>query len=74
MLTDEVIARIECPVLVCVGDGDTSAGLDNTRSFAAVLPRSEVLVLPSTRHPFEEVDLDFLVPRLKTFWERVDER
>ncbi|MBP7407994.1 MAG: alpha/beta fold hydrolase [Flavobacteriales bacterium] len=74
LLTDEVIARIECPVLVCVGDGDTSAGLDNTRSFAAVLPRSEVLVLPSTRHPFEEVDLDFLVPRLKTFWERVDER
>ena len=74
LLTDEVIARITCPVLVCVGDGDTSAGVGNTRSFAERLQHSEVLVLPSTRHPFEEVDLAFLVPRLKTFWERAGSR
>ncbi|HMC97179.1 MAG TPA: hypothetical protein VKG92_05985, partial [Flavobacteriales bacterium] len=68
LLTDEVVARIQCPVLLCVGEGDTSAVPALTRAFATRLANAEVLVLPGTRHPFEEVDLDLFVPQLTTFW------
>ncbi|MEO8587755.1 MAG: alpha/beta fold hydrolase [Flavobacteriales bacterium] len=70
LLTSEVVARIECPVLLCVGDSDSTAVPADTRIFAADLRRAEVVLLPGTRHPFEEVDLAFLVPRLQALWER----
>lgn len=71
LLTDAVVARIQCPVLLCVGEGDTSAVPENTRAFATRLRNAEVMVLPATRHPFEDVDLAHLVLRLKDFWGRV---
>ncbi len=74
LLTDEVVARIHCPVLCCVGDGDTTAVPEDTRSFAARLPNAGVLVLPNARHPFDEVDLDVLVPVLQKHWAQADQR
>ncbi|MBK7383155.1 MAG: alpha/beta fold hydrolase [Flavobacteriales bacterium] len=68
LLTVEVVARIQCPVLCCVGEGDTTAVPGDTRAFAARLPNARVFVLPNTRHPMDEVDLDVLVPELGTFW------
>lgn len=68
LLTAEVVARIQCPVLLCVGDGDTTAVPLDTQDFAAGLKNAEVLVLPNTRHPFEEVDLDAFVPMIERFW------
>ena len=68
LLTEELVARIQCPVLCCVGEGDTTAVPDDTRLFAARLPNASVLVLPNTRHPFDEVDLDVLVPVLQGHW------
>ncbi len=37
LLTVEVVARIECPVLLCVGDGDTTAIPADTHAFATGL-------------------------------------
>jgi len=68
LLTEEVVQRIQCPVLCCVGDGDTSADPERTRQFAARLKNSRTVVLPNTRHPFEEVDLAVFVPELQAFW------
>lgn len=74
LLAAEVVARIECPVLLCVGDGDTTAIPSDTHAFATGLVRAEVHVLPNTKHPFESVDLDALVPMVERFWAQVDQR
>ncbi|MBK8497617.1 MAG: alpha/beta fold hydrolase [Flavobacteriales bacterium] len=74
MLTAEVVARIECPVLLCVGDGDTTAVPSDTQAFATGLRNAEVVVLPGTRHPFEEIDLTALVPLIERFWSQADQR
>jgi len=74
LLTAEVVARIECPVLLCVGDGDTTAVPSDTHAFATGLVNAEVHVLPNTKHPFESVDLDALVPLIEQFWAQVDQR
>jgi pimeloyl-ACP methyl ester carboxylesterase len=68
LLTDAVKSKIQCPVLLCVGDGDTTAVPDDTRAFSRGIENAEVIVLPNTKHPFESVDLDVLVPRLERFW------
>ncbi len=68
LLTDTVVQRIGCPVLCCVGDGDTSAGPDRTEQFASRLNNARTMILPNTRHPFEEVDPKGFVPELRAFW------
>lgn len=68
LLTNDVIERIHCPVLCCVGDGDTSADPVRTRQFSAQLKNARYMVLPNTRHPFEEVDLQAFIPELRAYW------
>lgn len=68
LLTEEVKARITCPVMLCVGEGDTTAIPEDTRVFALGLPNARVEVLPGAKHPFESVDLDVLVDLLKGSW------
>lgn len=72
LLTEEVVQRIQCPVLCCVGDGDTSADPERTRQFASRLKNSRTMVLPNTRHPFEDVDLAPFVPELHRFWQEAE--
>lgn len=68
LLTDEVKARIQCPVLLCVGEGDTTAVPEDTRTFSEGLAKVEVRVLPGVKHPFESARLDDLVDTLNGFW------
>lgn len=68
LLTNEVCARIQCQVLLCVGDSDTTAVPHDTRVFASGLQRANVHVLKNTRHPFEEVDLAALEKVMEGFW------
>ncbi|MBK6775306.1 MAG: hypothetical protein IPG74_05465 [Flavobacteriales bacterium] len=68
LLTPQVCARIECQVLLCVGEEDTTALPHDTRIFASGLPRASVHVLRGTRHPFESVDLNAIEKVLAGFW------
>jgi pimeloyl-ACP methyl ester carboxylesterase len=68
LLSWEVVPQIQCNVLLCVGDSDTTAVPHDTRVFASELQRAHVLILPNTRHPFEEIDLNFLEKELDKFW------
>lgn len=68
LLSQEVCDRIRCHVLLCVGDGDTTAVPHDTRIFCSGLERATVEVLRNTRHPFEEVDLNALEKVLEGFW------
>lgn len=68
LLTPEACARIQCPVLICVGEKDSTANPEDTKRFAQGVKNAEVLILPDTPHPFDKVDLDYLVPCLREFW------
>lgn len=69
LLTDEVLAAIECPVLLGVGDRDTTASPEDTLATSRKIKDAGVMVFPRTRHPFEQVDLDLLITQLSRFWE-----
>ncbi|MCB9169343.1 MAG: alpha/beta fold hydrolase [Flavobacteriales bacterium] len=69
VLTDEVLAQVTAPTMLVVGDQDDMAGPEDTLRTARKLKDAGVVVLPFTRHPFEEIDLDLLVNLLTRFWE-----
>jgi pimeloyl-ACP methyl ester carboxylesterase len=56
LLTDDVLSAVECPVLLCVGDRDTTAVPEDTLYTARKLRKAATWVMPWTKHPFEEVD------------------
>ncbi len=72
LLTDDMLATLDVPVLLMVGDRDTTAVPEDTLLTARKLKDAGVMVLPRTRHPFEEVDLDLLITQLSRFWEGTD--
>ena len=72
LLTDEVLAAIDCALLLGVGDRDTTASPEDTLATSQKLKDAGVMVFPRTRHPFEEVDLDLLITQLSRFWEGTD--
>lgn len=65
---DAMLARIQQPALLMVGDRDAVVSLDETTRAAKALRNGRLVVLPETPHPFEQVDarrvaghlLDFL--------------
>ena len=67
-LSPEVMATLSCPVMLCVGDRDRTAVPEHTLEAARLMPRGSTLVLPSTQHPFDHVDLNALVGHLLNFW------
>lgn len=69
LLTAEMCARIQCPILLCVGEKDSTAVPADTHLFAARVKGAEVLLLPDTPHPLDRVDLDALLPRFDEFWQ-----
>ena len=71
LLTPEVCSRIQCPVLICVGENDGTAVPEDTRLFARGIRGAEVFILPNTPHPFSKVDLDYFVLRLNEFWSTI---
>jgi pimeloyl-ACP methyl ester carboxylesterase len=71
LLTPVVFAEVKCPVLICSGDRDDTALAPDTLRAAAMVPDGGALILPRTKHPFDLVDLDLLVPALRHFWARV---
>lgn len=70
LLTEQVLATIACPTLLCVGDRDATAVPEHTLAAARQLGQGAALVLPNTGHPLHTVRLQQLVPRLLDHWAR----
>ncbi|MBS1581518.1 MAG: alpha/beta hydrolase [Bacteroidetes bacterium] len=68
MLTPDVLARVECPVLICAGDQDDTALPADALRAAARMRDAGVLILPRTKHPVDRVDPGLLLPALAMFW------
>ncbi len=67
LLTPDVMARVQCPVRLVVGDRDVTVPVEELRDAMRVLPRGEYEVLPNTPHPFERVPLERLAWTLRQF-------
>lgn len=67
LLADAVMARVQCPVLLCVGEGDATAIPEDTRRFAFGLKNARVQVIPGAKHPFESVPTERLVDIIRHF-------
>ncbi|MBK7085210.1 MAG: hypothetical protein IPH53_11295 [Flavobacteriales bacterium] len=60
-------------MLLAVGDQDTTAIPEDMLAVSRKLKDAGVLVIPRTRHPFEDIDLDLLITQLTRFWESTAE-
>jgi pimeloyl-ACP methyl ester carboxylesterase len=66
-VTEGMAARVQCPVLVSVGDRDELVPLPEAQRLSRVLPKGELLVLPGVRHPFATIRPVPLLPMLAEF-------
>ena len=64
--------KIDCPIRFHIGDSDTTAGLDQTVAAYRKTDNSELMVLPKTGHPINEVDKDLVVYSLKQFFTNIE--
>ena len=67
LLTPERVTTLEQPVRLCVGDRDVMVSIDETAALARALPNGQLAVLPGTRHPMEQLDLDQLMFHITTW-------
>jgi pimeloyl-ACP methyl ester carboxylesterase len=56
------------PLLLAVGDRDTTSGIAQTIEVYEQVKGANMLVLPATPHPFEKVDAEVLGMHLKKFF------
>ncbi|MDP1727654.1 MAG: alpha/beta hydrolase [Bacteroidota bacterium] len=68
VMSDEELGSIATPVLLGIGDRDTTSSIKETTDAYKLLPNSQLLVLPNTAHPFEKLDLDYLQLAIKKYF------
>ncbi len=68
LLTADLLKTIESPVLLGLGDKDTMVSLDETRKVYAALPKTNMYMLPNTKHPIEGVKVELLAAILADYF------
>src|SRR4030095_1740563 len=59
-LTMNVLARIQCPVRISVGDRDQMVNLQETIDAFRAIPNCQLQVFPNTPHPLEKMNVQML--------------
>jgi pimeloyl-ACP methyl ester carboxylesterase len=65
---DECFERIEQPVMLAVGDRDTTAGVEDTVRIWRRLPNASLQVIPGLPHPFEKAEPTRVASSLNAFF------
>jgi len=60
-------ATIQHPCLLMLGDKDKMVSLNETVDVFKQLPNAQLCILPSTKHPIEQVNVDMLAYHIKAF-------
>jgi pimeloyl-ACP methyl ester carboxylesterase len=68
LLNSTNLSNISIPVAIGVGDRDRMVGLDESYKAFKALPNGQFYVLPSTKHPFESVNLAQLHFQILSFF------
>ncbi len=66
-LTEKMIAQVQCPVLVSVGDRDRMIPLLEAQRLSQVIPQGELIVLPGVSHPYRTLREMPLLPMMQHF-------
>ncbi|HSH04904.1 MAG TPA: alpha/beta fold hydrolase [Anaerolineae bacterium] len=66
-LTESMVARVRCPVVVSVGDRDELIPLPEALRLSRVLPQANLMVLPGVRHPYASIKRIPLLPVMQDF-------
>ncbi len=70
MLTDDDYSKINCEVLLAVGDRDKTSGIEQTLEVSKKLNNAALWVIPFTAHPFEKMDQQQLIYQIKTYFSK----
>jgi pimeloyl-ACP methyl ester carboxylesterase len=73
-LTENMIGRLQAPVLISVGERDEMVPLLEAARLSRVLPNGELLVLPGVRHPFNSIRPVPFLPALQYFHQQAHKR
>jgi pimeloyl-ACP methyl ester carboxylesterase len=68
LLSADVLSRMQMPVQLMSGDKDRMVSMEETAAAAAMLPLGTAVMLPETKHPFEQVNVPALIKELNAFW------
>ncbi|WP_299706515.1 alpha/beta fold hydrolase [uncultured Pontibacter sp.] len=68
LLTEAALAQLDKPVRVSVGDRDNMVGIQETVWAYQQLPQASLLVMPDTRHPLDQVELQRLQWEIRQFF------
>lgn len=66
-LTDDDFRTIEHEVLMCIGDRDKMVSIEETVHVYRQLKNASLCVMPSTPHPVEQLNQNFIVPAIAKF-------
>jgi pimeloyl-ACP methyl ester carboxylesterase len=67
VLTPDILAQLQLPVQIAVGDQDTMVTLEETIAAYRSLPNGRLLVLPATKHPLETIPVSRLAQEINLF-------
>ena len=59
---------IKQTVTISVGEKDNMVSMDESRNVAALLPSGKFISFPEMQHPFEKVELNQIVPKIKSLF------
>jgi pimeloyl-ACP methyl ester carboxylesterase len=68
LLTETTLAQVAKTVRVGVGDRDNMVSIEETAWAYRQLPKASLLVMPDSRHPLEQVDLQRLLWEIRQFF------
>jgi pimeloyl-ACP methyl ester carboxylesterase len=66
-LTPMIMANLQTPVRIMVGDRDNSVSIEESADLYRALPHGELEVLPGTRHELERVPVERLADSILSF-------
>ena len=69
LLNNVTLSEIKLPVRLAIGDSDKMVTLDETTSAFRQFDKGSFLVMPTTPHPIEQVNMDRLAYKIEKFVE-----
>ncbi|MCS7076341.1 MAG: alpha/beta fold hydrolase [Bacteroidia bacterium] len=69
LVTVQTVKSIDIPVQMGVGDKDTMVSIEESISICRNIAKSSFCVLPNTLHPIEKIDIHFLLPLIRKFFD-----
>lgn len=70
LLTVETLGNMKNEVLVGIGDRDKMVSIEETIAAFRAIPNTELLVIPGTHHPIEQVDVGRILNEIERFFRK----